>query len=51
MPGGTKGCGDLSSFLATLTVSSNEHVVWPMYSIAYNLQESALHYSSFNIFY
>lgn len=54
MSGGTKGCGDLSSFLATLTVSSNEHVVWPMYSVAYNLhvlKESALHYSSFNIFH
>lgn len=37
VPGGTKDCGDLSSFLATLTVSSNEHVVWPVYSIAYNL--------------
>lgn len=52
--GGTKGCGDLSSFLATLTVSSNEHVVWPMYSVAYNLhvlKESALHYGSFNIFH
>lgn len=37
VPGGTKGCGDLSSFLAILTVSSNELVVWPVYSIAYNL--------------